>query len=169
MSPPIIVVAGVSGSGKSTVGRRLAARMGAEFLEGDDLHTAEAITKMRSGVPLDDADRRPWIAAVERRIDVWLGAGQAGVVACSALRRSYRDDLRRGRPELAIAVLTAPVAELRRRLEARRGHFMPAALLDSQIATLEPVSSDETRAFEISATSSPDATAVAILARLQIT
>ena len=165
--PRILVVGGVSGSGKTTVGRRLAARWGAEFLEGDDLHSPENVAKMKAGVALTDADRAPWLRAIGERIDAWRAKGAAGVVACSALKRAYRDVLRRERPEVWIALLDAPAERIARRLELRKGHFMPASLLASQIATREPIGVDEERAFEIAAEASPDATAAAIEERLR--
>jgi len=137
----VLVVMGVSGSGKSTVGRLLAERLGAAFLEADELHAPESLAKMRAGTPLDDADRAPWL----RRVAEAAGA-QPGrvVVACSALRRSYRDLLRAGtgRPTAFLA-LEGPPALVAERLAARRGHFMPAGLLASQLATLEPLGADE--------------------------
>ena len=137
----VIVVMGVSGSGKSAVGARLALRLGVPFCEGDDLHPVANIAKMASGRALDDDDRAPWLDAVNR----WMrGHQMGGVVSCSALRRRHRDRLRR---DLAVVptfvLLDPPVPALVDRLAMRRGHFMPAALLCSQLATLERPTADE--------------------------
>lgn len=138
-----LVVAGVSGSGKSTVARALAARTGWAFAEGDDLHPEANRRKMAAGIPLDDADRQPWL----ERVAGWIGdrerAGESGIVTCSALRRRYRDLLRDGHPSVRFALLRADTDVLGARLRARTGHFMPASLLDSQLATLEPLDADE--------------------------
>lgn len=134
---------GVSGSGKTTVARGVAACMRWPFAEGDDLHPEANVAKMHAGVPLSDADRWPWL----RRVGDWLsereGAGQSAVVACSALRRAYRDLLREGRPHLRFCHVTLPVEVLEDRMEHRAGHFMPTSLLASQLATLEPLQPDE--------------------------
>ncbi|MBH5333830.1 gluconokinase [Streptomyces pactum] len=141
--PPCVVVFGVSGAGKSTVSRLLAGRLGLPFAEADDFHPPGNIRKMASGVPLDDRDRRSWLEAVGR----WLGDreadGSGGVMACSALRRRYRDTLRSACPPVLFLHLTADRALLAERLRGRTGHFMPEELLDSQLATLEPLQPDE--------------------------
>ena len=143
IAPPVVVTMGVSGSGKSAVGRALAARLAVPFQEGDDLHPAANIAKLRAGVPLDDADRAPWLAAVAD----WIAARPVkggGVVSCSALRRAYRDRLRAaGGATLRMILLDPPEATLRERLAKRQGHFMPASLLASQLATLERPEPDE--------------------------
>jgi gluconokinase len=139
----IVVVAGVSGSGKSTVGSLLARELGWQFEDGDALHPAANIAKMRAGFPLTDADRWPWLAAVGEWMDRRIEAGQSAVVACSALKRSYRDALRRGRPAVRVVLLEADPAVLRARLRARHGHFFPAGLLESQLAALEPAGPGE--------------------------
>lgn len=128
---------GVSGAGKTTVGRRLAADLGWDFVEGDAFHPAANVAKMRAGHPLTDADRLPWLRALRGGIDALTAAGCDAVVACSALRQSYRDVLAGGRPEVTFVWLSVPPALLRQRLARRSGHYMPAALLDSQLATLE--------------------------------
>ena len=127
-----VVVAGVSGSGKSTVGAALAARLGLDFVDGDDLHPAANVSKMAAGEPLTDADRAPWLTIVGER----LAAGGV-VIACSALRLAYRDRLRALAPDVRILLLDVPADELDRRMRARPGHFMPASLLASQLAALE--------------------------------
>jgi gluconokinase len=143
VAPPVtvVVVMGVSGAGKSTVTRRVSKRLGWDFEEGDALHPAANVAKMAAGEPLTDADRRPWLEAVAAWIDAELESGRHGVITCSALKRRYRDQLRR--PGVLFVHIDVPRAELRRRLARRRGHFMPASLLDSQLATLEPPTADE--------------------------
>lgn len=132
---------GVSGAGKTTVGHLVADRLGWAFVEGDDLHPAANVAKMAAGHPLTDSDRAPWLAAVAAQIDDWLAKGREGVITCSALKRAYRDRLRR--PGVLFVFLDAPLAEVSRRLQARHGHFMPASLADSQFAALEPPEADE--------------------------
>lgn len=139
-APPTIVVMGVSGSGKSRLGAALARACGVDFVEGDALHPAANIAKMSAGVPLDDADRQPWLAAVAAAMAARRDDGV--VVACSALRRCYRDVLRQADPALRLLYLRVPREELARRLR-ERSHFMPASLLDSQLATLEEPAADE--------------------------
>jgi gluconokinase len=138
-----IVVMGVSGSGKSTVAEGLVERLGWEFAEGDDLHPPANVAKMRSGQPLDDDDRWPWL----RRLADWIGereqAGRPVVVTCSALKRSYRDLLRNGHPSVWFAHVTVDPDLLRERVAGRTGHYMPASLVESQLAALEPLQDDE--------------------------
>jgi gluconokinase len=141
--PQIVVVMGVSGSGKSTVASGLATAMGWVLAEGDDFHSAANKQKMASGVPLTDEDRWPWLRAIGEWMDAQLAAGQSAVVTCSALRRAYRDLLRDGRPQVRFCELDAPQGLIAERLEARRGHYMPPSLLPSQLATLEPLELDE--------------------------
>lgn len=139
-TPPLVVVMGVSGCGKSYVGERLAQRCSVAYQDGDDLHPPANIAKMRAGVPLTDEDREPWLHAVARWLHEHDAAG--GVVACSALRRAYRDLLRADAPRATFLHLTADPAVFRERMRGRR-HFMPTTLLDSQLATLEPLEPDE--------------------------
>ena len=128
----IVVVMGVAGAGKTTVGEALAAALGWPFVEADELHPAANVDKMRRGEPLDDADRAPWLDAVAARMRALPDA----VVACSALRERYRAVLR-VRPDVRFVLIDVPRALLEARLAARRGHFMPPSLLPSQLATLE--------------------------------
>jgi gluconokinase len=134
---------GVSGSGKTTVGCALARRLGWHFQEGDALHPLENVAKMHAGIPLDDEDRAPWLRAVAARIDQWRERGDAGIITCSALKRKYRDAIIGDRPEVHLVYLTAPPALIAERLAGRHGHFMPASLLASQLAVLEPPDPDE--------------------------
>jgi gluconokinase len=138
MSSPTVLVMGVSGSGKSTVGALLATALGLRFVDGDSLHPESNRRKMAAGIPLSDADRQPWLAAV----GAVLAQGVV-VVACSALRRSYRDRLRSAASDLRVVYLRGSRDLLYQRLGARRHDFMPPALLDSQLATLEPPGADE--------------------------
>ncbi|MFD7644704.1 gluconokinase [Kitasatospora sp. NPDC059795] len=141
--PPVIVVMGVSGVGKTTVARLLAHRLGLPYAEADDFHPAANIAKMSAGTPLDDQDREPWL----RALGAWLGeraeAGTGGVVTCSALKRSYRDILRDACPEAFFLHLSGSHELVGDRIAHRTGHFMPPSLLDSQYATLEPLRADE--------------------------
>lgn len=138
-----LVVMGVAGSGKSTVGARLATRLGCEFAEGDAFHPPANVAKMAAGVPLDDEDRRPWLAAVAAWIRERDRAGRSAVVACSALKRAYRDVLRTASPRVVFVHLAAPPEVIRRRVHGREGHFMPESLLPSQYEALEPLAPDE--------------------------
>lgn len=137
----VLVVMGVSGSGKSTVARLLADRLGWEFGEGDDLHPEANVRKMADGSPLTDEDRRPWLAAVRVWIEQRTVDGRPGVITCSALKRSYRDVLRG--PDVVFVLLQGSPALLQSRMSHRSGHFMPTSLLDSQLATLEVPGPDE--------------------------
>jgi len=140
MRPPLVVVMGVSGSGKSTVGAALAQRLGVPFADADDFHPAANIAKMAAGVPLDDEDRGPWLDAIGE----WLAAHPDGaVMSCSALKRSYRDRLRHHARGVEFLHLAGSREVIARRQASRPGHFMPASLLTSQFATLEPLEPDE--------------------------
>ncbi len=141
--PVILVVMGVSGSGKSTVAAELARALGWAFREGDDLHPAANVAKMRAGTPLADADRWPWLRRIAEVIDGWRAAGQNGVVACSALKRAYRQVIIGDRPGVRLVYLRGGEALIAERLAARRGHYMPPHLLASQVAALEPPGPDE--------------------------
>ena len=141
--PVIAVVMGVSGSGKTTVAALLAAALGCQFQEGDDLHPAENVEKMHSGTPLTDADRMPWLHKIAEEIDDWRAKGESGVLTCSALKRSYRDIIIGDRPDVTLVYLKGSHDLIRRRMAARHEHFMPVALLDSQFATLQEPTPDE--------------------------
>ena len=141
--PVILVVMGVSGSGKSTVAALLAAALGCQFQEGDDLHPRENVEKMHGGTPLTDADRMPWLRKIAEEIDGWRARGECGVLTCSALKRSYRDIIIGDRNDVVLVYLKGSRDLVRRRMIARHEHFMPVALLDSQFATLEEPTPDE--------------------------
>ena len=139
MTSPIVVM-GVSGSGKSTVGAALAQRLRVPFADADDFHPAANITKMTAGQPLDDDDRYPWLEA----IGVWLADhADGGVMSCSALKRKYRDQLRGHCADVTFLHLSGTAEVIARRQASRPGHFMPASLLASQFDTLEPLDADE--------------------------
>ncbi len=138
-----MVVMGVSGSGKTTVAAMLAGALHCPFLEGDELHPPANVEKMRSGTPLSDADRLPWLRKIAERIDGWRDRQESGVVTCSALKRTYRDILIGDRPGVRLVYLKGSRDLIQRRMAARHEHFMPVALLDSQFATLEEPALDE--------------------------
>ena len=140
---PVLLVCGVSGSGKTTIGALLAERLGWVYAEADAFHPPANVAKMAAGHPLDDADRVPWLAAIGAYIDETTLAGRPAVVTCSALKRAYRDELRRGRPNVRVIFLEASYELIRGRLQARAGHFFPAELLASQFRDLEPPEPDE--------------------------
>lgn len=140
---PVVVVMGVTGTGKTTLARRLAADLDWPFQEGDQLHSASNIAKLAAGVALTDEDRAPWLAAIGRWIDERNVQGGAGTVSCSALRRSYRDTLRAGRDNVRFVMLTGSHDQISQRLAQRQGHFMSPALLASQLASLELPGPDE--------------------------
>ena len=139
----IVVVMGVSGSGKTTIAAGVARREGWILLEGDSFHPPANIAKMKAGTPLTDEDRWPWLRAIAAKEDELLAAGQSAVVACSALKRAYRDILIGARWDTVLMYLRGSKDLIAERIKARRGHFMPPALLDSQFATLEEPGADE--------------------------
>jgi carbohydrate kinase (thermoresistant glucokinase family) len=141
--PSGTVVMGVSGAGKTTVGERLAERLHLEFLEGDRLHPPENVAKMQSGQPLTDSDRAPWLAAIVEVIDLWQARDICGVITCSALKRQYRRRIIGDPPWVRLVYLNVSRKLIAARLAAHGGHFMPAILLDSQFAALEPPGPDE--------------------------
>jgi carbohydrate kinase (thermoresistant glucokinase family) len=163
---PVLIVMGVSGAGKSTIAERLNVHLHWPYQEGDDLHPAANVDKMKHGIALTDADRAPWLAAVKAWIDARIAAGEPGMVTCSALKRSYRDLLVAGRPAVRVLDLRADVAVLRAHLAHRTGHFMPPSLLDSQLATLEAPGADE-HPITVQVQGSVDETVRAILTALQ--
>lgn len=134
---------GVSGSGKTTIGRALAQRLGWRFQEGDALHPPENIAKMKAGHPLDDADRAPWLVAIAAHIDEWRHHGECGIITCSALKRRYREIVIGDRHDVRLVYLDGSRALIGERIAGRRSHFMPASLLDSQFAALEPPAPEE--------------------------
>ena len=160
-APRIAVIMGVSGSGKTTIGRALARRLVWRFQEGDALHPPETIAKIKAGQPLDDEDRTPWLAAIAARIDEWRRRGTCGVITCSALKRRYRDIIIGNRSDVRLVYLAGSPALIGGRLAQRRDHFMPANLLDSQFAALEPPASGED-----AITASVDARVDAIVERI---
>jgi gluconokinase len=161
----VVVLMGVSGTGKTAVGTRLARALAGEFVEGDDYHPPANVEKMRSGAPLDDADRQPWLETLSREIGRWLDAGKTVVLACSALKQRYRDILKAGRADVRFVHLKGPEALIRPRLAQRRGHYMPASLLDSQFAALE----EPADAITVSVEGTPDQIVAEIMATLAAT
>ena len=143
IKPVIVVVMGVSGSGKTTVAALLAAALGCQFQEGDDLHPAANVEKMHGGTPLTDADRLPWLRKIAEEIDGWRARGESGVLTCSALKRSFRDIIIGDRQDVTLVYLKGSHGLIHRRMAARHEHFMPVALLDSQFATLQEPTPDE--------------------------
>lgn len=162
----LLVVMGVSGCGKSTVGAQLASELGVPFLEGDSLHSPANIARMASGVALTDADRQEWLELLSGHIAHAHAAGQGLVASCSALKRAYRDILRRGAPDIRFVHLRGSRALLQARTAHRPGHYMPASLLDSQFAILEPPGADE-RAIEFDVAMAPGAIVQAALKELR--
>ncbi len=162
----MLVVMGVSGSGKSTVGAVIAERLGLDFIDGDSLHSARSVAKMKAGTPLDDADRRPWldrIGAALRDRGRWP---RGLVIACSALKRAYRDRIRAAAPGLRFVFLEGSPALIRDRLTSRSGHYMPSTLLDSQLRTLEVPGNDETDVIRIDVAAEPEDIVEVALLRL---
>jgi carbohydrate kinase (thermoresistant glucokinase family) len=164
-APIVLVIMGVAGCGKTAVAEALAARLGWAFQEGDALHPPANVEKMHGGTPLTDADRWPWLDRIAAWIDARRAAGESAIVTCSALKRAYRERIIGARAEVRLVFLHGERALLAERIGARRDHFMPASLLDSQLATLEPPEADE-RPISLDVTPSPDALADAVLAAL---
>jgi gluconokinase len=141
--PCALIVMGVSGSGKSTIADKLAERLRWSYEDGDKFHPASNVAKMSAGHPLTDEDRWPWLQAIADEVDRVCGTGQHVVIACSALKRAYRDILVHGRDDVRIVYLDGAQELIAGRLTARKDHFMPPGLLDSQFKTLEPPGTDE--------------------------
>jgi gluconokinase len=158
-----IVVMGVSGCGKSTVGLQLAAALGVEFVEGDAFHPPENVARMAAGIALTDADREGWLAALAQQLEHAVRARRGLVLSCSALKRSYRDVLRRAAPGLRFVHLSGSRELLAQRVAARSHRYMPASLLDSQLATLEAPGADE-NALRVDAGRTPEEIVAAVLA-----
>ena len=161
----IVIVAGVSGSGKTTMGAMLADRLGWPFADADDFHPAANVEKMRAGIPLTDEDRWPWLRAIEAWMDERIAAGESAVLGCSALKRSYRDMLIGDRPQAQMVFLDVAPEELARRLAGRHGHFFPEKLLGSQLDALDPPQPDE-HVISVVETDDPAGTVALIIAAL---
>ena len=160
----IILLMGVAGAGKTTVGKLLASQLGWEFADADDYHSAANVDKMRHGIPLTDADRAPWLEALRALISAWLGARKNAVLACSALKQSYRDSLRVS-PEVCVVYLRVSPEVLHQRLHERHGHFMTEAMLQSQLQALE----EPKDAAIIDANHLPATIVAEVISKLQIT
>ena len=155
-SPARYVVMGVCGTGKSEIGTRLARKLSYRFLEGDAFHPPANVQKMAAGIPLDDDDRRDWLLALAAEIGIARTESQGLVLSCSALKRSYRDILRQGDPELIFIHLTGERTLIEERMRVRKDHFMPVSLLDSQLRDLQPLDAQE-RGMAIDIRLPPDA------------
>ncbi|MEJ1977889.1 MAG: gluconokinase [Acetobacteraceae bacterium] len=165
MKPAVLVVMGVSGSGKSTVAEHLAKQLGWKFQEGDALHPAANVAKMRAGIPLNDEDRKPWLALIAQWIDARLAAGEPGIVTCSALKRAYRDMIIGDRPGVQLIYLHGDRTTLTEHLQGRHHEYMPPTLLDSQLATLEEPHEDE-HVIQVDVAGTIEHTVAAIIDRL---
>jgi gluconokinase len=161
--PVIVVLLGVSGSGKTTIGRRLAERLHWPFFDGDDFHPEQNLTKMAQHQPLTDADREPWLDRLAELIEMSIAAGRSAVIACSALRRAYRERLARGHREVTFVYLRGSFELIRDRLARRQGHFMPIDLLPSQFEALE----EPLDAVTVDIRQSPEAIVEALARRLE--
>jgi len=164
----IVILAGVSGCGKTTVGQVLAGWLGWPFTDGDLLHPAANIAKMASGEPLTDEDRMPWLRAIEARLDDWIAADQPALLACSALKRHYRAVLLDGRPAAKMAFLRIDRDAATQRLASRHGHFFKPELLDSQFADLELPGPDEAAVVVIPSQERPEDTAREVVRRMRL-
>ena len=158
----IVLVMGVAGSGKTTIGAALARRLGWRFIDADDYHPPENIAKMTAGIPLDDADRQPWLQAINRELRIFQHRSEDAVLACSALKQSYRERLAHGITHFAVVYLHGSFSLIDERMKRRRHRYMPAALLESQFAALETPA--DAIAIDVAAT--PDDCVAAIVARL---
>jgi carbohydrate kinase (thermoresistant glucokinase family) len=167
VAPSVIVVMGVSGSGKTTIGSLLAARLHWRFAEGDSFHSPANVARMRDGIPLTDEDRWPWLDAIAAWIDAARASGERCVVTCSALRRAYRERLAGGHGDVRFVYLKGEHALVARRMADRKGHYMPAALLQSQFATLEEPSPGENPLI-VSIAAAPEEIVAGIVAALEL-
>ena len=165
--PAVVIVMGVSGSGKTTIGALLAGLLHWEFADADSFHPAANVAKMRSGIPLTDEDRWPWLRAIAAWIDERRATGGHGVVTCSALKRSYREVIIDGRPDVRLVYLNGDEALIAHRMAMRHEHFMPVALLQSQLNTLEEPGPDE-QPIVVSIDAAPHAIAQQIIAALRL-
>jgi gluconokinase len=165
--PSALIVMGVSGSGKSTIGERLAERLAWSYEDGDRFHPPSNVAKMSAGQPLTDNDRWPWLMAIADEVDRVCMAGKHAVIACSALKRAYRDVLVHGRGDVRIIFLDGTQALIANRLTQRKGHFMPPGLLESQFGTLEPPDARE-NPVTVSIDASPDAIVDDIVRQLRL-
>ncbi len=163
--PAVIVLMGVSGSGKSTIGAALSQKLGWPYADADEFHPAANVAKMSAGQPLTDEDRWPWLAAIAAHIDIARAEGRHAIVSCSALKRVYRDILIGARDDVRLVLLDGTKEEIFARMRARKDHFMPLALLDSQFATLERPGVDE-RPVVVSIDGTPEKIADVIIAGL---
>ena len=166
-SPRVILVMGVTSSGKSTVGEQLAQRLNWTFRDADSFHPPENVAKMSSGQPLNDEDRKPWLAAIAAFIDASIRDNQPAIVTCSALKRVYRDVIIGKRSHLRLVHLVGSKELIGERMAARRNHFMPTSLLDSQFATLEPPQADE-NPLDVSVAADPAAIVDSIVTQLAL-
>jgi gluconokinase len=160
-----LVVMGVSGSGKTTVAELLAKRLGWPFMEGDRLHPPANVEKMRQGIPLNDADRGPWLDRIGQELKSWAAEGRSGVMTCSALKHAYRDRIRSARPDVRFVYLKGSQTLIEARVGARHHEYMPASLLQSQFDTLEEPTPDE-RVVTVDAGRSADKEVAAVIAEL---
>lgn len=158
----IVVVMGVSGAGKTTLGRRIAERLGCEFIDADDYHPPQNVQKMTAGVPLEDADRWPWLERLNALLRERADDGRDAVLACSALKEAYRAKLRAGIDDFRLVYLKGSLEQLRARVSERRHRYMPASLLESQFAALEP----PVDAITVDASDSPEASVAKAAAAL---
>ena len=165
--PAVLLLMGVSGAGKTTVALRLQHLLGWPFQEGDDLHPAVNVEKMRSGHPLNDEDRAPWLAAIARWIDARLAAGEAGIITCSNLKRAYRNITVGNRRGVVLVYLRGDASLIGERVSRRAHRYMPPALLQSQFETLEEPEPDE-HAVVVTVASSPEVTVLHLLQALAV-
>ena len=162
----VLILMGVAGAGKTTVGTLLAHKLGWQFADADDFHPRDSIEKISRGIPLNDSDRAPWLAAMRSAILQWSAAGENVVLACSALKRGYRDELRAG--PVRFVCLKGSYALLLERLRLRHGHFADEKILASQLATLEQPGNDEQDAISVAIEETPQAIVSKIIANLKL-